>query len=73
MGWILWGLAFGWGAAAIYYHNMCDEDHVRKANDGASVVFMMLLVAAFVISINLGMASGVIGPDITPTPTSLGR
>lgn len=69
MGWFLWGIAFGWGAAAIFYHSQAEND---KAMNAAIIVFMALAIMALIVSINLGIADGSLPGNPTPTPL-LGR
>lgn len=70
MGFFLWGVAFGWGACALYYYNLTDDSD--KVVNAAAIIFVMIAIAALVISLSLGAASM---PNVaaTPTPTMLGR
>jgi hypothetical protein len=70
MGWLLWGIVFGWGVCAVYYHSQTENN--EKAANGATIICIALIIVAVTISINLGIESGAI-PQSTPAPTSLGR
>lgn len=73
MGWFLWGVAFGWGVCALYYYNL-DGQEQGKVGSAATILFLAFLIAAFVISIGLGVQSGAIGGNMpAPTPTYEGR
>lgn len=71
MGWMLWGMVFAWGLSIAYHYSQREKDADTTLN-GAMIVLCMLILAAGIISIGLGIQSGAI-PSQPPTPTSLGR
>jgi hypothetical protein len=73
MTWFLWGATFGWAVGMLFFYSLREQDH-EKANNAAWVVLLTLFVAAFFISISLGVQSGAIVRDMpAPTPTYEGR
>lgn len=71
MGFFLWGIALGWAACAIYHYS---QNADSKVGNGAFIITVLILIAAFAVSVSLGIESGAVGGGLlTPTPTSLGR
>lgn len=70
MGWFLWGVVFGWLFCAVFYSSQIEDE---KASKAAGIIFLALGIIAVIVSIALGVSSGSIPIQGTPTPTSLGR
>jgi hypothetical protein len=71
VGWFIWGVVGGWSAGCLFYYSQTEDN---KAAGSAAIIFLTLVVIAFIVSINLGLANGTFNTGVpTVTPTSLGR